>query len=186
MWSENPSESWLTWVQIQLTLATNNLYAASAFFVKLSLFLLYLRLFKPNKTARRLVYGGMTVCGLFYSASIISNCALCMPRPGQRSDTITWMLNFEKCGYPIEYLALCQGVFGTVSDVYLLVIPIQSIFQLHLPTKRKLGVSAIFMIGIMWVNWVVRVMVFSLIMLLPAALSHALLAVSHTAPRSSL
>ena len=130
-------------------LAGLNLYAASALFVKLSLFLLYLRLFQPNKITRRLVYGGMSACGLFYSASIISNCALCMPRPDQRSDTTTWLLSFEKCGHSTEHLAICQSVFGTLSDIYLLVIPIQSIFQLHLPVKRKLGVSSIFMIGVM-------------------------------------
>ena len=72
-----------------------------------------------------------------------------MPRPGQHSDTTTWLLSFEKCGHSTQYLALCQGVFGALSDVYLLVIPIQSVFQLQLPVKRKLGVSMIFLIGIM-------------------------------------
>lgn len=133
---------------LQRTLAAINLYAASAFFVKLSLFLLYFRIFKPNKVTRWLIYGGIVVCGLFYSASIISNCALCMPRPGQPSDLATWLSRSQECSGPSQRLAVVQGVFGTLSDMYLLVIPIQSVFQLQLPTNRKLGVSAIFMIGI--------------------------------------
>ena len=135
----------------QSSLAAVNLYAASAFFVKLSLFILYLRIFKPNRGTRWLIYGGITVCGLFYSASIISNCALCLPRPGQPDDLPTWASHFQGCNIQAEQLALVQGVFGTLSDIYLLVIPIKSVFQLQLPTGRKLGVSAIFMTGIMLV-----------------------------------
>ena len=125
-----------------------NLYAVSAFFVKFSLFLLYLRLFKPNQTSRWLICGGIVVCGLFYSASIISNCALCIPRPGQGNDTAAWRSKFGKCYILTDQLAIVQSVFGTISDIYLLVIPIRSVFQLQLPTNRKFGISAIFMIGL--------------------------------------
>ena len=130
-----------------------NLYTASAFFVKLSLLLLYLRLFKPSKVTRWLVYGGIIACGIFYSASIISNCALCLPKPGQPDDDTAWRLSFTECSLPSQKLAICQAVFSTLSDIYLLVIPIRSIFQLQLlPLKRKIGVSAIFTIGIVYVN----------------------------------
>lgn len=133
----------------QSTIATFNLYAASAFCVKLSLFLLYLRLFKPNKVTRWLIYGGSVACAIFYSASIISSCALCMPKPGQPDDNAAWILRAPECGLALRHLAIVQAVFSTISDMYLLVIPIRSIFQLKLPVERKIGVSAIFMIGIM-------------------------------------
>ena len=58
-------------------------------------------------------------------------------------------MHFHECGVPSKNLAFCQGIFGTLSDIYLLVIPIRSIFQLHLSVERKIGVSAIFAIGIM-------------------------------------
>ena len=126
-----------------------NSYVASAFFVKASLFLLYLQLFKPNKVTRGLVYGGIAVCGLFYSASIISNCVFFMPKPGQPSDNATWLLRGNEATIPIQRLSIVQAAFGTLSDIYLLVIPIQMIFQLHLPFQRKIGISTIFMIGIL-------------------------------------
>ena len=72
-----------------------------------------------------------------------------MPKPGQSSKDTTWRTRARECGTPSKHLALVQAVFGTISDFYLLVILIQSIFQLQLPMKRKVGVSAIFMIGIM-------------------------------------
>lgn len=137
--------------KIQSSLATINLYAASAFFVKLSLFLLYLRLFKPNKVTRWLIYLGILVCGIFYSASIISNCVFCIPHPGEGSDTFAWTMRAQKCSAPSQHLAVVQAVFSTLSDLYLVIIPIGSVFQLHLPGHKKLGVSAIFMVGIMWV-----------------------------------
>ena len=111
--------------------------------------MLYLRLFKPNKVTRWLVYGGIVVCGFFYSASIIINCALCLPKHGYSDDLAIWRLRTYECAHPSQVLAICQSVFGTLSDIYLLVIPIHSIFQLHLPLERKIGVSAIFTIGIM-------------------------------------
>lgn len=45
--------------------------------------------------------------------------------------------------------ALAQSIFGTISDIYLLIIPIQSIFQLQMRMRRKIGISVIFMIGIL-------------------------------------
>ena len=72
-----------------------------------------------------------------------------MPKPGQQNDDATWLLRGVKAGVPSQILSIVQSAFGTISDIYLLVIPIQMIFQLHLPFQRKIGVSAIFMIGIL-------------------------------------
>ena len=74
-----------------------------------------------------------------------------MPKPGQANDAATWLLRATECDKPSQHLAIAQAVFGTLSDCYLLVIPIQMIFQLNLPTERKIGVSAIFLVGIVCV-----------------------------------
>ena len=74
-----------------------------------------------------------------------------MPKPGQANDAASWLLRAEECSKPSQHLAIAQAIFGTLSDCYLLVIPIQSIFQLKLPTERKVGVSTIFLVGIMFV-----------------------------------
>ncbi|KAK0516327.1 hypothetical protein JMJ35_000930 [Cladonia borealis] len=133
----------------QKSLVTIDLYPAAAFFIKLSLFLLYLRLFKPNRFTRWLNYGGIITCGLFYSASIIGNCVMFIPTPGQPNNNSAWLLRASEYSHRILILSVVQSVFGTLSDIYLLVIPIQMIFQLHFPIERKIGVSAVFMIGIL-------------------------------------
>ena len=72
-----------------------------------------------------------------------------MPKTGQPSDNATWLLRSIEATIPDKRLSVIEAAFGTLSDVYLLVIPIQMIFQLHLPFQRKIGTSTTFMIGIL-------------------------------------
>ncbi|CAF9938930.1 MAG: hypothetical protein HETSPECPRED_001426 [Heterodermia speciosa] len=39
------------------------------------------------------------------------------------------------------------GVFGVISDIYILGLPIPTTLKLNLPLRKRLGVIAIFMIG---------------------------------------
>ena len=124
----------------------------AAFFVKLSLFLLYLRLFKPDKLTRWLIYGGILVSGLFYSIVFITLTALVAPPPGQPDTDEGWTKHNDlKNGRRLEALVVSHSVFNVLSDVYLLVLPIRSIFRLQLPTQKKFQVSSIFLIGLLWV-----------------------------------
>ena len=134
---------------MQKSLAKTNVYSGGAFFIKLSLFILYLRLFQPNRYTRWLVYGGIIICGLFYSACIVGNCVLTIPTPGQTNDNMAWIFRDSKNGYKLWTMSVTQAIFGLLSDIYLLVIPLQMIFQLHLSVGRKIGVSSVFMIGIL-------------------------------------
>lgn len=138
----------LTESYLKRTLAGKDTYAASALFVKLSLFLLYLRLFSPSRTTRWLVYGGIFACGAFYTSSIVMVCALCSPKPGEPNNSSTWLLASQSCGISTIRLAVAQSAFSALSDAYLIVLPVQLVFRLQLPMRRKIGVSIIFMIGL--------------------------------------
>ena len=72
-----------------------------------------------------------------------------IPTPGQSNDSSAWFLRASENAHGLTVIVITQSVFGTLSDIYLLVIPVQMIFQLHFPINRKIGVSAIFMIGIL-------------------------------------
>ena len=145
----NSTDKQLTWIQMQKSLVALNLYAVATFFIKLSLFLLYLRLFKPNMYTRWLVYGGIITCGLFYSASIVGNCVIVMPTPGQPNDDLAWLLREFRSGFSLEVISIVQSVFNALTDIYLLIVPIRMIFQLHFSLGRKIGVSSVFMIGLL-------------------------------------
>lgn len=125
------------------------MYSSAALFVKLSLFLLYLRLFKPNKVTRWLIYGGILVNGLFYLITFVIYAAVLPPSPGQPDTDSSWLMHASKHDYIFKNIAIVQGIFAILSDIYLLVIPIRSVFQLNLPIRQKFGVSSIFLIGIL-------------------------------------
>jgi hypothetical protein len=132
----------------QKVLAAVCLYAAAALFVKLSLFCLYLRLFKVKTAVRWLIYGGMAACVILYSASVIANLVWFIPPPGQPQTIESWSAHSAGAGKRPYMLAVVQGTFGTISDIYLLVIPVQSILALNMPLAKRIGVSMIFMTGI--------------------------------------
>lgn len=46
-------------------------------------------------------------------------------------------------------MAIAQGAFGIVSDIYLLLIPVQSIMILTLPLAKRIGVAMVFSTGLM-------------------------------------
>ncbi|CAG8975816.1 hypothetical protein HYALB_00009396 [Hymenoscyphus albidus] len=54
-----------------------------------------------------------------------------------------------RCGQPSLKPFAIQGIFSTASDLYVLCIPIKLVWGLQLPFRRKLGVSAIFLTGLL-------------------------------------
>ena len=118
-------------------------YCPTIFFTKLSLLLLYLRLFSPNQTNKYAIYIGIMANLVFYATNVVIFGVLCLPRHGQ-----TWLESLEntKCERTIV-LEYAQGIFGVVSDFYLFLIPIPTVIKLKLPLRKKVGVLAIFATG---------------------------------------
>ena len=122
-------------------------YGPVIFFAKLSLFLLYLRLFLPNQWTRILIYFGILATLLLYTATTVAFGVLCIPRPGE-----SWVESgFSPRCRSSFVLTYIQGIFNVVSDLYLLILPIPVVWQLQMPSKKKIGVCAIFMTGILYV-----------------------------------
>lgn len=118
------------------------LYSIVIFLIKLSISLLYLRLFGVQRTFRYLVYSGIIFCLLFYTAwtgSLIGPLFLCN---GRDRSTHSLCRN-------IDVLIVVSGVFNVVTDFYLLALPIPSLMQLKLRYRHRLGLLAIFLAGSM-------------------------------------
>ena len=125
--------------------------AGASFFIKLSLFFLYLRIFKPDKVTRGFIYGGILVNGLFYSIAIVIYSVFFAPSPDQSDNEKSWMLRAKKNRDSLTIISLTYNVFSVLSDIYLLVLPIRFTFHLQLPMRKKFEVSSVFLIGILWV-----------------------------------
>jgi len=121
------------------------LYGPAIFFAKLSLLLLYLRIFSPDRWTRYLIYLGIISSFALYLATSITFGALCLPRG---SETWAAALYSARCKSTTN-MTYIQGIFNVVSDFYILFIPIPVVLKLHLPMQKKIGVVAIFMTGLL-------------------------------------
>ncbi|EFY85247.1 hypothetical protein MAC_08707 [Metarhizium acridum CQMa 102] len=117
----------------------------SALFVKLGLLFFYFRLFQIYRLAYWLIWAGVGAVSAFYLISTVLLLDRCVPRQGQ-----TWLeTTYTGSCTPVQNgLSKGSGIFGLISDLYILAVPLWFVSQLRLPTKRKLGVSAVFLTGI--------------------------------------
>lgn len=120
-------------------------YGPTIFLAKLALFLLYLRIFSCSSTTKFAIYLGIVVSFIFHIAIAIFVAVGYVPRPGS-SWLVTLRTNSCKSVGVLYYV---QGVFGVVSDLYIFILPIPILWKLHLPVRRKVGVCAIFLAGLM-------------------------------------
>ena len=119
-------------------------YGPTVFFAKLSLFALYLRLFHPAYWTRILIYFGILITFVFYTAITVAEGVLCIPRSGE-----SWAKATSTRCHQDVYVGFYLGLFNVVSNFYILILPIPVIWQLQMPTRKKIGVCAIFMTGIL-------------------------------------
>ncbi|MCJ1307096.1 hypothetical protein MMC25_000742 [Agyrium rufum] len=121
------------------------MYGPTIFFAKLSLFLLYLRIFSPSRNMRLLIYAGIFVNLCYYVATAAGMMAFCMPRNGE-----SWFLAlFSSHCRRARIMTWVQGIFNIVSDLFLLILPMPVVWKLHMPTRKKWGVGAIFATGLL-------------------------------------
>ena len=123
------------------------IYGPTIFCAKLSLFLLYLRMFSPSRPTKYLIYLGITSNALLYFSITAAIGALCIPRQGK-----SWMEATVSpgCINNATMTGLIMAVFNVISDSYLFLIPFAVVWQLQIPKKKKLGIYAIFAIGLLW------------------------------------
>ena len=114
-------------------------------FTKITFFFLYLQIFQPMRWLRICVYIGAIFTTVFYTTMMVVQFAFATPRPGE-----TWLYHqvTENEVHSLE-MSVPQSAVGLAIDIYILVLPIIAVAQLQLPTRRKIGVSLIFMTGLL-------------------------------------
>ncbi|TGJ77551.1 hypothetical protein E0Z10_g10720 [Xylaria hypoxylon] len=134
------------------TLGSIVLFSLSSVFVKTALLSLYLRVFSPNRTARMMIWIGFTTIVVFYTIAIILNIRFCLPlsmtTPVPDQDEWAKKLKASNCSQPVYNLNAAVGLFGVVSDLYVLIIPVSMVYKLRIPRNKKIGILAIFLTGL--------------------------------------
>ncbi|KAI0456850.1 hypothetical protein F5B21DRAFT_113068 [Xylaria acuta] len=138
---------------LERTLSSIVLFSLSSLFVKTALLVLYLRVFAPNRSARMMIWAGITTIVVFYIISIILNIRFCVPismtTPVPDQDAWARKLEASNCSQPVYNLNAATGLFGVVSDLYVLTIPASMVYKLKIPRNRKLGIIGIFLTGLL-------------------------------------
>jgi hypothetical protein len=114
------------------------------FLVKLSLLLLYLRIFTLVRHIRIVIFVGIAFHLILYTTSFVLEFVFCYPRRGQ-----SFLMSFTapSCAGNAAKLGIAQAVGNIIGDFGLLLTPIPVIWKLQFSFRKKIGVTAIFMTG---------------------------------------
>ena len=120
------------------------LYGPFIMITKAAILLLVARTFAPQKKGLThfAVHFLIWINLMFYGAITIVKVIQCIPRERIWDSSIS--------GSCIDLTAVLKttGIFNTVSDLLILILPIREIWKLQMDTRHKLFVSAVFAIGL--------------------------------------
>jgi hypothetical protein len=111
---------------------------------KCAILVLYLRIFQVSRTLRVFIWVGIFVATTAYMVNIPLFTYYCTPRADENWD----LLLLEKCKSN-GVTALIQGVIGVALDIYIFVLPLPLISRLSLPRRKKIGILAVFVVGLL-------------------------------------
>lgn len=123
---------------------TEIVYMPTILITKVSILLMYLRLFMPNRRSKTNYLTKLIIWVniLFYLSVTIVAVLGCIPR---RKIWQRWVPG--KCVNE-QAVLLVTAVVNALSDVSILLLPIGCIWHLQLSLRRKLAISAVFATGL--------------------------------------
>ncbi|KAI4145702.1 MAG: hypothetical protein L6R39_003721 [Caloplaca ligustica] len=117
------------------------IYLISLLGYKMSILVLYLRLFSVNKTFKYVTWSMMFFVSGYLFSNFWTQIFGCSPREKYwLPETPGHCINYTKAG-------LAYGAMNFASDLFIFVLPLPTVWRLNLPVKEKVGVSLIFMSG---------------------------------------
>lgn len=137
----------LTKAQLVLSLIIEAVYAPFIWFIKLSLFVLYIEVFGLLQWLRYSAYTGVILTGCFYFATMVAIIVLCEPTNGMSQLAYASAQASPKCSQSYM-VVLAQGIINVISDLYLIALPVPALWSLQMPLRRKLGVVAVISTGL--------------------------------------
>ncbi|KAH7024700.1 uncharacterized protein B0I36DRAFT_250182, partial [Microdochium trichocladiopsis] len=124
-------------------------YLAMVYFLdiallKLSILFFFLRIF-PDATFRRIIWITIVVVGLFGAAYVLAAMFQCWPI----SYNWTKWNDRDNQGQCVDYarIAWANAAVGIALDFWILYLPLSQISTLNMDWRKKLGISAMFVVG---------------------------------------
>ena len=125
---------------LRLSSVYHSIYGPAIWFVKLTVFILYIEIFGRIRWLKICAYLGAIVTGLMYFSSLIVFLLFCSPFVTRWSS--------RKC-LSVSPFLVSVGIVNFTSDLYLMILPLPAVWKLQLPMKKKIGISVIFLTGTM-------------------------------------
>ena len=122
------------------------LRAAANTAVKISILHLYLMIFGHTKAFRILVYATMTIVVIFGVVSIVAESILCIPFQMRWNPRVV-----GKCGEILKYV-IATSITNVAIDVTIFALPLPLVWRLQLATIRKIALTLVFGLGLVYVN----------------------------------
>lgn len=122
-------------------------YPLSLTFIKCSILCLYLRIFGVNQRFKRVTFGLLAIAAAWGIGVTAGAAFQCRPVAAAYDVLIT----HKSCINVRDYF-VASGITNILIDVGILVLPLPSLWKLQLATSRKLTISIIFMLGILYVQ----------------------------------
>ncbi|KAK4663893.1 uncharacterized protein QC763_501878 [Podospora pseudopauciseta] len=117
------------------------------FFVKCSVLLLYYNIFSVLRWMRMATTISIVLLFAFQFSVAIATAVNCSPTTGQ--DVFSYLMAFSqpRC-FKGRLYWLVMGIGSVIVDVGMIILPLPAVWSLRLPLKRKLAVSAMFLVGL--------------------------------------
>ena len=143
------TNSWID--RTKVSIATLTLWLATAASTKVSLLLLYHRLFYPSKRFRLVVRIGAAIVFCQWFSLTIGTIFQCIPVAA------FWNRNIEgaKC-IDLPRFTITSGVLNLLTDVMILCLPVPMLWGLNTTKAQKVTLTGIFLLGILYVLWLFR------------------------------
>lgn len=132
----------------QGSLADGVLIRLCSTLIKVGFYVFYLRLFYPYKHVRIMIWVGMGAVITFCVVFVITDLVACSPWPKERLGWMDPSLT-KRCNNIAPDLVTAGAYFNVVSDFYTLFIPLHLLPTLNFSRKRKVGLSLIFLTGLL-------------------------------------
>jgi hypothetical protein len=118
-------------------------WGAANTFVKISILHLYITIF-PSRKFQKVCYGAMLVSTLYFLSVLMETFLLCTPVQFNWDKTIAT----GTCSKNSNVAFILAGATNLVIDVFVVVLPMPTLWRLQLPLERRIGVMAMFSMGV--------------------------------------
>ena len=116
-------------------------YPFTICFAKISILLLYLRIFKLDRTLRLAIHAGLLFTTFWYTAILGVAIAAIVKCNGLAQLSNQFCLNYAK---PVVVM---NAVINVVTDFYILVLPVPCVMKLQINRRRRIGLLLVFASG---------------------------------------